>query len=419
MPSYRTLFLLVFSVLHAQAQPVRTESGLVSGTRLPPITVFKGIPYAAPPTGLNRWQPPEPPPKWTGIRSATQFGPSCAQYIEADRQPWTHEFRAHGQVSEDCLFLNIWTPAANANAKLPVLVFLHGGSNVTGSGSIDVLSGEGLARRGVVMVTLNYRLGILGFLTHPDLTAESPRHVSGNYGLLDQIAALQWLRRNISAFGGDPSRITLAGQSAGAFDISCLILSPLAKGLFQRAIMESGGNPTSSDVPDLATSEAAGAKLPLSPAQMRTTSWKQLLAIRFHSGPVIDGYVIDAGTQNDIPILAGTNAGENSGVYWASERAKGSTSHVYLYYFNRVLPGPESARWGAFHAAELPYVLNNLAKSDRPFTPVDRKVADTLSSYWINFATNADPDGPGLPHWPSAQEQPGTLMQLGANSHPK
>jgi para-nitrobenzyl esterase len=414
------LLFLLLTLLHpvqaALQRPIPTETGQLSGgtTKDNAISFFKGIPYAAPPTGPKRWRRPEPPTAWTGIRAATQFGPNCAQRIEPDTPLWTHEFRAHGPVSEDCLTLNIWTPAVAHNEKRPVLVFLHGGSNTTGSGAIDVLNGEGMARKGLVMVTLNYRLGIFGFFTHPDLSSESANHVSGNYGLLDQIAALQWLHRNIAAFGGDPDRITLAGQSAGAFDVSYLLISPLAKGLFQRAILESGGALPVRDMRTLNESEAAGLQFAATKSveQLRTLSAADLLTATASFGAIADDYVIPATpiAKTDVPLLTGTNANEHlpSPLPWAT-----ASSQAYLYHFNHPLPGPNSAKFGAFHCAEMPYVLNNLSQSPRPFTPIDRRVAQTLSSYWANFAANGNPNGPGLPHWPQA-----TLMQLGTNNHP-
>jgi len=466
----------------AAAKPVRTESGLVEGVTGADrsIMVFKGIPYAAPPIGRRRWRAPGPPLKWSGVRAAAQFGASCIQTIVQEKKPWTYEFMAHGEVSEDCLFLNIWVPAASASGKRPVFVWLHGGANTEGSGSIDAYEGEGLARKGVVMITVNYRLGIFGFLTHPELSAESTKHVSGNYALLDQIAALEWVRRNIAAFGGDPEGVTVAGQSAGAFDISLLIGSPLAKGLFQRAIMESGGVTGGGTTRGLLVSEQEGirfaqARNAHSLAELRAMQWTDLFASvpngpRF--GPVIDGYVVPGkGFVNDVPTMAGSNADENGAspspnitaaqfkeqaqrygdlsveflrAYpastddqakasaneaardrqrvamheWAAARAGGAKNTAYLYFYNHVLPGPDSAQYGAFHTSEVPYVLNSLARSNRPFTGADRKLAEMLSAYWANFAANGDPNGKGLPHWPSVGEQPRMVMEIGDRCQP-
>jgi para-nitrobenzyl esterase len=452
--------VLLFSAILSAALkgPIRTESGLVSGTpgKHAGVTVFKGIPYAAPPVGPLRWKPPQPALKWDGVRDGSRFGASCVQIINQEKKPWTHEFLPHDTVSEDCLFLNIWTPAVRANEKRAVLVYLHGGGNIEGSGSVALYSGEGLASKGIVMVTINYRLGVFGFLAHPELSAESENHASGNYGLLDEIAALRWVRANIAAFGGDPERVTVAGQSAGGFHIAALLASPLAKGLFQRAILESGGAPDNTMEHVLAAAEEDGLRLAQAKgahnlAEFRAMPWREVFApppmgsgIRFWN--LVDGYVVPAspdqvfadGKENDVPTLAGINADEfgakpgaparrNEAIRdrmrvllleWAAARAKGSKTPAFLYFFDHVLPGPDAGRFGAFHSAEIPYVLNNLAESDRPFTAADRKVAEMLSSYWVNFAENGDPNGKNLPHWPSASEQPKMVMKLGDRCGP-
>jgi para-nitrobenzyl esterase len=221
---------------------VRVAGGQLAGAPSADGTVvaFKGVPFAAPPIGDLRWRAPRPPAAWPGVRRADTFGANCLQNIVDARKPWTYEFMAHGATSEDCLYLNVWSPAKAAAERRPVYVYIHGGGNTEGSGSVPVYDGSGLAAKGLVVVTINYRLGAFGFLAHPDLTGEAPYHASGNYGLLDQIAAVKWVKDNIAGFGGDPSRITVAGQSAGAFGVRNLLVSPLAAGLFQRAIAESG-----------------------------------------------------------------------------------------------------------------------------------------------------------------------------------
>ncbi len=202
------------------------------------MRVYRGIPFAAPPVGDLRWKPPQSAASWQGIRQATEFGNACSQPAFPSNGLYG---TAPPPISEDCLYLNVWTPAKSADDRLPVMVWIHGGGFVHGTGSAIGYEGENLARKGAVVVTINYRLGILGFLALPELDAESPQHVSGNYALMDQIAALQWVQKNIAAFGGDPNRVTIFGESAGSISVNILMASPLAHGLFSRAIGESGG----------------------------------------------------------------------------------------------------------------------------------------------------------------------------------
>src|SRR5579862_360375 len=262
-------------------QPVKVKTGLVAGAAASDasITVFKGIPYAAPPVGDLRWRAPRAAAAWQGVRKADQFSASCVQNIVTERKPWTFEFMAHGEISEDCLYLNIWTPAKSGAEKRPVLLWMYGGGNVEGSASVPVYDGESLAKKGLVVVTINYRLGVFGFFTHPELSKEAD--TSGNYGILDQVAALKWVHDNIAAFGGDPARVTIAGQSAGAGDAHTLVASPMAKGLFAGAIEESGSN-IAAAVRTLDEQEKDGvrfaeAKGAHSLADLRAISWKDLM----------------------------------------------------------------------------------------------------------------------------------------------
>ena len=325
------LLLLTVSTapLHAAlATPVRTASGPVSGVAGadPSVTAFKGIPFAAPPVGDLRWRAPQPPAVWQGTRKAEQFSDSCIQKIVPERKPWTTEFMAHNQIGEDCLYLNVWTAAKAATDKRPVLVWFHGGGYNEGSTAVPVYDGEELARKGLVVVTVNYRLGLFGFLAHPELSRESGHNASGNYGTLDQIAALQWVRQNIAAFGGDPGRVTIAGQSAGASSVHNMTVSPLAKGLFHRAIAESGSSVAANNrAAGMREAEEAGAKFAVPKGasgikQLRAMSWQELSDL---SGsptssfrPVVDGWVqpespadtFAHGTQNDVPTLTGMTA---------------------------------------------------------------------------------------------------------------
>ncbi|MCR6657714.1 MAG: carboxylesterase family protein [Opitutus sp.] len=312
---------LASSAFALQSAPVATEYGLVQGVAENDLTVFKGIPFAAPPVGELRWRAPQPAAKWTGVRAADKFGPDPYQ---GDGQ---------GGVSEDCLYLNIWTPAKSPDEKLPVLVWIYGGGFAFGSTSTPVHNGEHLARKGVVLVSINYRVGSLGFLAHPELSAESPRKVSGNWGLLDQIAGLKWVKRNIAAFGGDPDRVTIFGESAGGIAVSMLCASPEAKGLFRGAISQSGGSfgPTrdttypGENMRTLAQAEASGvayvqkagvrsiAELRLLPPDKLPGGWGSGTA-----WPIVDGWVIpgdqyklyEAGRYNDVDILVGYNSDE-------------------------------------------------------------------------------------------------------------
>ena len=236
------LVILPYASSSQSSNPVvRVETGMLEGVEsiVPGVRVFKGIPYAQPPVGELRWRPPQPPVKWDGIRKADKFSDSCIQNLARSRNPWTKEFMVQNQASEDCLCLNVWT-ASKAQAKRPVLVWIHGGGFNEGSGEVAVYDGAELARKGLVVVTINYRVGPLGFLAHPELSKESANNASGNYGLLDALAALVWVKKNIAGFGGDPQRVTIAGQSAGAFAVHALTASPLAAALFHRAIAESG-----------------------------------------------------------------------------------------------------------------------------------------------------------------------------------
>jgi para-nitrobenzyl esterase len=294
---------------------VVTTSGPVRGLG-GEVSSFKGIPYAAPPVGPLRWRPPREPSPWTDTRDATQFGPQCPQ-----TQPT-------GPMSEDCLNLNVWTPARSATDRLPVMVWIHGGGFALGSGSRPSYDGEALARRGVVLVTLNYRLGALGFLAHPALSRESARGVSGNYGLLDQIAALRWVQNNVARFGGDPSNVTVFGQSGGAYSICIFMVSPMAKGLFRRAILQSLPLMFQPAI-QLKPAEAEGETKAPDIAALRMVSAEQILkqvvtrpvlSAGVHLFPVVDGWLLPKdpadliGTtqQASMPVLIGYAADEGN-----------------------------------------------------------------------------------------------------------
>ncbi|SEP14093.1 carboxylesterase/lipase family protein [Mucilaginibacter sp. OK283] len=310
----------------AQTNQVTIGNGTLEGVKEAgsPVTIFKGIPFAQPPVGDLRWKEPQPAKNWTGVLKADHFGNNPMQRpVFGDMN-----FRSSG-MSEDCLYLNVWTPAKTMKEKLPVLVYFYGGGLVAGDGSESRYDGESMAKRGIVALTVNYRLGIFGFFSHPELTAESPNHSSGNYGYLDQHAALEWVKKNIAKFGGDPDHVTIAGESAGSISVSIQMASPLSKNLINAAIGESGAGikPTLNSIP-LADAEKNGAKFAInmkagSIADLRAIPAADLLNAAYSANatpntPTIDGYLLpkslpeifEAGEQAKIPILVGWNSAE-------------------------------------------------------------------------------------------------------------
>lgn len=324
---YLALLLTASLALSAFAQTrVKTSDGIVEGTSdaAGVVRAFKGIPFAEPPVGDLRWKAPQPVKGWKGARKADQFGPRCMQRAVFGDMV----FRSNG-MSEDCLYLNVWTPAKRNNERLPVLVYFYGGGFIAGDGSEPRYDGESMARRGIVAVTVNYRLGVFGFLAHPELTKESAQRASGNYGLLDQHAALKWVQRNIAAFGGDPRRVTIAGESAGSIAVSAQMASPLSKNLIAGAIGESGSIMGALSAVPLANAEENGAKFASaigaeSLAALRAMPADKLLEATARPGlprmsPTIDGYffpkdpvaIFSAGEQARVPLLVGSNTLES------------------------------------------------------------------------------------------------------------
>jgi para-nitrobenzyl esterase len=505
------------------ADSVRIAEGRVAGVATPDgvVRAFRGIPYAAPPVGGLRWRPPQPVASWDGVRRADSYGPVAPQPPIADRSLY---FPGREPQSEDCLYLNVWT-AGSPGDRLPVLVWLHMGAYLFGSGSAgpgprSLYDGEELARAGVVVVTLNHRLGRLGFLAHPWLTAESEHGASGNYGLMDCVAALQWVARNAAAFGGDPERVTLFGLSAGSYTISHLMASPAAAGLFHRAIGQSGaafgpaGETCGSNdlIQDLQAAEVTGVQLSealgaTTLEELRGLSPERLLAARipprepprwtmdlspepiargaFETGyPVVDGHLLPrevhatfaAGAQHDVPLITGSVANEASGVpglptlrdfladaraeygdmaerflelypagndaeahrasaaatgdriftaqnwTWARLHSRAARSPVFYYHWSRVPPIPSSELLverepGAFHSAEVPYVFRHVGRAgygrDWDWQPVDERLSDAISSYWLAFARTGDPNTVGLPPWPAFDEVAPSAMRFG------
>ena len=312
--------------LLAQQPVIQTENGAVSGYKSGDISIFKGIPFAAPPVGDLRWKAPQPVTNWTGILKCDAFSASPMQSKPVPFMMWTEEFiTPPDKLSEDCLYLNIWTPAKSAKDKLPVFVWIYGGGFSSGSAACAVYDGEEMSKKGIVFVSINYRVGVLGFLAHPALSSESENKVSGNYGLLDQVAALNWIKKNIEAFGGDPDKVTIAGQSAGSMSVCALVASPLAKGLFRGAIAQSGGILNSRMTRNLTDAEKSGLafmeKMKASDIEeLRHKPAEELIAAGGNFGPITDGYVLpdDAfaafkdGHFNDVFIMAGWVMGDGS-----------------------------------------------------------------------------------------------------------
>jgi para-nitrobenzyl esterase len=328
--------LTVLAAGAAAADQVRTKAGIVEGFTETEglVRVFRGIPFAAPPTGDLRWREPQPAVPWPGVRKATAFGQRCQQ------GPIFDDMVFRDEPSEDCLYLNVWTPARSSSERLPVMVWIHGGGFQAGSASEPRQDGGRLARKGVVVVGINYRLGVFGFLAHPSLTKESGRGASGNYGLMDQVAALRWVRENVAGFGGDPRNVTIFGESAGSFAVSALVASRLARGLVHRAIGESGAylGRHALEPKSLAASEEMGSKLEASIgagslAGLRAKPAGEILQaalpVQPWFAPTIDGHVMPrdpndiyaAGEQSHVPLLAGSNADEvRAGVVLAKEK---------------------------------------------------------------------------------------------------
>ncbi len=491
-------------------EQVRIDSGMVAGTASgqPTVRVFKGIPFAAPPLGENRWKAPQPVAKWDGVRKADAFGAPCAAGAPnpgrggggrgaaapgaAAQAPAAPAAPREPARSEDCLYLNVWTSANSAGDKRPVMVWIYGGGFTGGSGGLAWYDGENLAAKGPVIVTLNYRLGSLGFFAHPELAKESGHNASGNYGMMDAIAALQWVKRNISAFGGDPNNVTIAGESAGAIMVGAILGSPQAKGLYHRAIAESGGwmgltmgrmaSGQTAQANGVKTMEALGVK---TIAELRAKPMNELTGLSA-GGLIVDGYLIPEdvsitfmnGKQHAVDVLTGSNKDEaNFGVcpgaggrgggpaltaetfktnaqrkfgeaadeylklypvasdadaapaahvacadeinwnmrQWAVAQSKAGKK-AYTYFFTRIptLNGGPSPN-GATHTAEISYAWNNpKGQATQTWNEVDTKLADTMSSYWVNFITKGDPNGNGLPEWPEFKDlNSGRVMVLG------
>jgi para-nitrobenzyl esterase len=441
----------------ATARPrpvVQIDTGRLVGTDEGADLTFKGIPYAAPPVGSLRWRAPAPAAAWTGTRDASRYGAACPQPSD-HKESWA----LVGPTSEDCLFLNVWRPARVG--KYPVMVFLHGGGFTYGAAGVPLYDGAKLARRGVVIVTLNYRLGLLGFFAHSALTRENPDGPLGNYGIMDQIAALRWVQRNVAAFGGDASNVTIFGESAGAGVVQILMGSPGATGLFHKAISESGaggsvlmpirGTANSAEAAGEKWAESVGLK-DASADQLRELPVEKTLGRSF---PFNDGRIVVAspGTpfsrarELKIPLIMGANSNEASltsnteaaarrvlgehydaflSAYVKAKPEKGAKAAsvdltedalsilpsmsiaamhaangaaAYDYYFTAVPANLRSGSAGTPHGGEIEYLFGN-PDTGSIWDNADRKVSDTIAGYWVRFAKTGDPNGAGSPLWP-------------------
>ena len=338
----------------------KTDAGMVSGVKnsTGDITAFKGIPFAAPPVGDLRWKAPQPAKHWDGIKKCDAFGPSPMQGKPTPFMVYTSEFLIPEQpISEDCLYLNVWTGAKSKAEKRPVFVWIYGGGFTSGGSACAIYDGEALAKKGVIFVSINYRVGVFGFFAHPELTKESPNKASGNYGLMDQIAALKWVKANIAAFGGDPNRVTIAGQSAGSMSVNALVASPLTKGLFNGAIAESGSltvkNPAISSA-TLQAAEAAGEKVAEKAGAKSLTELRAMSAedamkkLTGRYSPIVDGYVLPEAIpdifaqnkENHVPVITGWNGDEfgsgpvkKENFIKQAQQTYGADAETFLKYF--------------------------------------------------------------------------------------
>ncbi len=423
--------------------PVLTiEGGKIKGveTSTPGIIAYKGIPFAAPPVGELRWKEPQPVVPWEGIMVAESYGAAAMQVTWDPESFYGKEWQASGSVpfKEDCLYLNVWTPAAGKkDKKLPVAMWIHGGGYREGFAfEPEMDGGEDWASRDVILVSVTYRLGVIGFFSHPLLSAESPYGVSGNYGLMDQAAALKWIENNIEQFGGDSDNITIFGQSAGAGSVKSLCASPVSKDLINQAIIMSGGglgerpgNPYDTVLANNKQMMDYFGKTTLE--EMRALSFDEMLEMakeyadttktRIFWSPVVNGYFLDesftdaakANRIPDIPYMIGFTANDLGDMTesvndFCALRAEQSDQPAYAYLFQRQLPGDES---GAFHSADLWYVFHSMEHSWRPFTDGDKMLSNKIVDYWTNFAKYGNPNGQGEDVWKAyTQENPGFIL---------
>lgn len=423
------------------------ESGPLLGAAYADAHVFRNVPYAAPPVGPLRWAPPRPAGTWTAPREATFAGPSCPQPMNANGSP--NLGGANGPVSEDCLQLNVFAP--KAARKAPVMVWLHGGGHRTGAGW--VFDGQAFARDGVIVVTINYRLGPFGYLAHPALTRAAGGEPTGNFGLMDQIAALKWVQRNIGAFGGDPGNVTVFGESAGAASTLALLATPAAKGLYHKAIVQSGGGwspPVTladKEKADAAALAKAGVPANATADDLRALPMETLIPVEADYGPFVDGRLLRQtpaqafarGVANDVPLIIGTNSGEDSLLgparqgpdaeadrqardlyadrYWAAParwiaRKAAAGRPAWLYHFSYIGGRFRPAMTRAAHAAEIQYVFEYWGRRTpmSVVTAEDRAMAALMHGCWVAFAKTGAP----CSDWPKYDPRTDRLMEFGS-----
>lgn len=425
----------------------RTDSGSVRGQTAEGVESWKGIPFAAPPVGPLRWRAPQPAAKWTGVRDATRYSSDCMQ------KPFPSDAAPLGTTpAEDCLYANVWRPKA-AKGKLPVLVWIYGGGFVNGGASPPTYAGANMAKKGVVFVSFNYRVGRFGTFALPQLTAQNADGGRlGNYGIMDQVAALQWVKRNIAAFGGDPANVTISGESAGGISVHALVTSPEAKGLFQKAVVMSGGDAKAFTGNTLADVEKIGGNFartkgidPAAPdalQRLRALSAEDVLdglnmaqmagragAPPTNSGPFVDGKVVvdvrKAYEQDRfarMPMMIGATSadiGGKSGFMIAGGREASAMIAdkgvpVWEYRFSYV--ADSVGQGGAQHATDIPYFFDNTRiKYGAQTTAKDEGVGQAMSSYLANFAKRGDPNDPAMPQWPRYTRASDTLADFAAN----
>ena len=428
----------------AQSTDVAIDGGTVRGSAADGVLSWKGIPFAQPPVGDLRWRAPQPVEPWRGVREATEYSHDCMQVpFPSDAAPLGTE------PAEDCLYMNVWRPA-DQQKKLPVMVWIYGGGFVNGGASPPTYSGANLAKDGIVFVSFNYRLGRFGTFALPQLTAaDAEKGLLGNYFMLDQVAALEWVRRNIAAFGGDPANVTIIGESAGGMSVHNLVTSPLSQGLFQRAVVMSGGDAASKEQKSLADIEQLGANLarqynidPNAPdalTRLRALSAEQvtdgLSMMRrgdgppTYSGPFVDGKVLvdlDEAYAADrfarVPMMIGATSadmGGKSGFMIAGARDVSSllaAKGVPLWEYRYSYVADSIGQPGAQHAAEIPYFFNNVAiKYGEAATEKDIAAGELVSRYLVNFVKTGDPNGPGLAFWPQHTRSGDEIMDFAAS----